>query len=211
MLGKKSNNGVSRNVNGILGVALLVAMGILMGVGSEAVSALTYQSTITPEFTINESITVTLSSSYLHIDDLAIGQSNISNTIDVTVLTNNYSGYTLTSTAGDGATYTDTNLTNAVDSTKTFTSLATTDSITDPASFADGKWGYSYSVNNKSTWSDYSGLPYYGNTGATLLTKDTQSASTGDVVNFRIAAKSSDVQASGTYNNVINFIATGNV
>ena len=60
------------------------------------------------------------------------------------------------------------------------------------------------------SYSNYSGLPYYGNTGATLLAKDTQSASTGDVVNFRIAAKSSATQNAGTYNNVINFSVTGN-
>ena len=177
---------------------------------SSHVSALTYQSTVSPEFTINEALTITLSSSDIHIDELVVGQSDISNVVDITVLTNNSYGYTLTSTAGNGDTFTNTNLINADDNTKIFTSLAPTDSISDPASFADSKWGYSFSTDSKTTWSNYSGLPYYGNTGATLLAKDTQSASTGDVVNFRIAAKSSATQNAGTYNNVINFSVTGN-
>ena len=178
---------------------------------SSHVSALTYQSTVSPEFTINEALTITLSSSDIHIDELVVGQSDISNVVDITVLTNNSYGYTLTSTAGNGDTFTNTNLINADDNTKIFTSLAPTDSISDPASFADSKWGYSFSTDSEATWSNYSGLPYYGNTGATLLAKDTRSASTGDVVNFRIAAKSSAAQNAGTYNNVINFMATGNV
>ena len=177
---------------------------------SSHVSALTYQSTVSPEFTINEALTITLSSSDIHIDELAVGQSDISNIVDITVLTNNSYGYTLTSTAGNGDTFTNTNLINADDNTKIFTSLAPTDSISDPASFADSKWGYSFSTDSKTTWSNYSGLPYYGNTGATLLAKDTKSASTGDVVNFRIAAKSSATQNAGIYNNVINFSVTGN-
>lgn len=171
------------------------------------VSALTYQETVTPRFTINESINVTVSSDIV-IDELALGQSRASDAVDVTVVTNNSSGYTLTATAGDGSTYTSSDLVNSEDSTKTFTSLATSASIADPASFNYGEWGYSFSTDN-TTWSNYSGLPYFGNTGVTLNDKNTQSASDGDVVNFKIAAKADSFQASGTYNNVINFVVTG--
>ncbi len=174
-----------------------------------SVTALTYQSTVTPEFTINEVLTITLSTEDITIEEVALGQSATSNTVDITVVTNNASGYTLTSTAGDGSTYTSNSLINSSDTTKTFTSLGTGDSIESPDSFDDSEWGYSFSTDSENTWSNYSGLPYYGNTGATLLDKDTQSDSEGDVVNFRIAAKSSTAQASGTYNNVINFAVTG--
>ncbi|MBR2725899.1 hypothetical protein IKE87_01375, partial [Candidatus Saccharibacteria bacterium] len=75
---------------------------------SSYVSALTYQSTVSPEFTINEALTITLSSSDIHIDELVVGQSDISNVVDITVLTNNSYGYTLTSTAGNGDTFTNT-------------------------------------------------------------------------------------------------------
>ncbi|MBR2709508.1 hypothetical protein IKE72_00280 [Candidatus Saccharibacteria bacterium] len=193
-------------------LALLSSAAILLGsiFVAPRSSALSYQSTIKPQFTINDTLTVTVSSADIYINDLAPGQSDISNIIDITVRTNNAYGYTLTSTAGNGDTYKDTNLTNTLDGTKTFTSLATTDSIASPTSFDDSEWGYSFSTDAQATWSNYSGLPYYGNTGATLLAKDTQSAATGDVVNFKIAAKSSSVQTAGTYNNVINFMATGN-
>lgn len=189
---------------------LVAAVGLVEGAAmTGSVSSLTYQETVTPEFTFNEALTITVSSADITINELAPGQNKTSNTVDITVVTNNASGYTLTSTAGDGSTYTDTNLVNSVDSTRIFTSLATSDSIASPDGFGDSKWGYSFSTDNASTWSNYSGLPYYGGTGKTLLDKNTQSATAGDVVNFKIAAKSSTTQASGTYNNVINFAVTG--
>lgn len=192
---------------------LLIVMGLVgnaMTVGiAGSVSALTYQSEVSPEFTINESISITLSSADIAISGLAIGQSKASDAVDITVLTNNDSGYVLTSTSGDGSTYTNTNLVNSADSDENFTSLATTASVADPDDFNPGEWGYSFSTDSQTTWSDYSGLPYYGNTGATLMDKDSQSASDGDVVNFRIAAKATDTQAAGTYNNVVNFAVVG--
>lgn len=191
-------------------ISVLVVAGLLgSAMAGKTTSAVTYQSTVTPEFTINESLSVTVSSEDIAISGLTFGQSKASDAVNVTVVTNNYSGYTLTSTAGDGNAYTDTNLINSTDSSSNFTSLDTSASIADPTNFGDGEWGYSFSTDSQATWSNYSGLPYYDNTGATLVDKNTQSAVDGDVVNFRIAAKASETQPAGTYNNVINFAVVG--
>ena len=86
-----------------------------------------------------------------------------------------------------------------------FTSLSTTDSLSDLNSLTPGTWGYSYSNDSGTTWSAYSGLPLYTNAGATLSEKYTPS---DDSISFKIAAYATNAQASGEYNNVINFTAT---
>ncbi|MBR2709896.1 hypothetical protein IKE72_02350 [Candidatus Saccharibacteria bacterium] len=176
---------------------------------SGPVTALSYQTEVQPQFTFSESIQVEITSTEknLIIEDLVPGTNKTSNEIDVRVSTNSANGYTLTSTAGDGTTYKSTALVNSEDSNKTFTSLATSDEITDPANFGPGEWGFSYKQGSSDTWNDYSGLPSYLDPGKTIGETDAPSASGGDIYNFRIAAKASPIQASGTYNNVITFYA----
>ena len=185
---------------------------------NSSVSALTYSEDVDVNFTFNTSLTVSLSSSNIVINDLTPGTSDNSNIVDINVVTNNINGYYLTSTVGNNSdTDSSSNLihntTNLVHSngTNTFTSLSPSDSIVDLSTYDTSSlvnpnvWGYSYSIDNQSTWSNYSGLPLYTNTGVTLSDKYVPS---NDTINFKIGAKSSPTQIAGTYTNTINFITT---
>ncbi|MBR3254107.1 hypothetical protein IKF86_02575 [Candidatus Saccharibacteria bacterium] len=170
------------------------------------VSALTYSDATNVQFTFNSSLSVSVSGD-LYIDELAPGSSSDSNIISVDVVTNNISGYNLFATTGSISNAT-TNLTHT-NNTNIFSSLDVGDNY---SSFNDqdidpNTWGYSYSTNNGTTWSNYSGLPVYTLSGTTL--KESTSAS-NDTVNFKIAAKASADQAAGDYSNIINFTAIAN-
>ena len=166
-------------------------------------SALSYQDSVDVEFTFNPSISVTVSGD-LVIENLAPGSSSDSNIIDVSVATNNISGYVLTATAGNTS-HTNTDLTKSGIENK-FSSVATN---ADLASITtDNTWGYSFSNNAGSSWTNYSGLPLYtAETGKELVSVDTNTVTP---IKFKIAAKASTNQPAGTYTNVINFIAVAN-
>ena len=138
------------------------------------------------------------------IENLAPGSSSDSNIIDVSVATNNISGYVLTATAGNTS-HTNTDLTKSGIENK-FSSVATN---ADLASITtDNTWGYSFSNNAGSSWTNYSGLPLYtAETGKELVSVDTNTVTP---IKFKIAAKASTNQPAGTYTNVINFIAVAN-
>ena len=170
-------------------------------------SALTYQSSVDVGFTFNPAIVVNLSGDLL-INNLAPGSSADSNIIDVNVSTNASHGYTLVATAGTSTT--NTNLVNSSNSSYIFSSIATN---ADLASLTtDNTWGYSFSTNNGTNWSNYSGLPLDNNdegaTGKELLSTNTPSDNR--TIKFKIGAKASIDQAAGTYNNTINFYAITN-
>ena len=114
-------------------------------------------------------------------------------------------GYTLSATAGN-TTNASTNLVNTVDNTKLFTSLATDASLASLTT--DNTWGYSFSTNSGTSWSNYSGLPLYTAAAGAELVNNDGSGSTP--VQFKIAAKASNIQASGAYTNTINFTAVAN-
>ncbi len=178
---------------------------ILLGTSTSSTSALTYQDNVELQFTWDPTIRISLSSADLIIDNLTPGTSSDSNIITVNVGTNNVSGYTLSATAGN-TTNASTNLVNTVDNTKLFTSLATDASLASLTT--DNTWGYSYSTNNGTNWSNYSGLPLYtAASGAELINND---GSGSTPVQFKIAAKASTIQASGAYTNTINFTAVAN-
>ena len=166
-------------------------------------SALSYQDSVDVEFTFNPSISVTVSGD-LVIENLAPGSSSDSNIIDVSVATNNISGYVLTATAGNTS-HTNTDLTKSGIENK-FSSVATN---ADLASITtDNTWGYSFSNNAGSSWTNYSGLPLYtAETGKELVSVDTNTVTP---IKFKIAAKASTNQPAGTYTNVVNFIAVAN-
>ncbi len=178
---------------------------ILLSTSTSSTSALTYQDNVELQFTWDPTIRISLSSADLVIDNLTPGTSSDSNIITVNVGTNNVSGYTLSATAGN-TTNASTNLVNTVDNTKLFTSLATDASLASLTT--DNTWGYSYSTNNGTNWSNYSGLPLYtAASGAELINND---GSGSTPVQFKIAAKASTIQASGAYTNTINFTAVAN-
>ena len=179
-------------------------------------SALTYQSSTDVEFTLNPTLNVTLSSSDLTIDNLVPGSSSDSNVITASVSTNAGYGYYLSATAGTKTGNTD--LTNGSSNSK-FTNLSST--ATTLNDIPADHWGYSYSQDDGTTWvsgnadattSGYNGLPLdnddSGATGVMLLRTD--SFSNSGSVKFKIGAKASSTQASGTYTNTVNFYAVAN-
>ena len=170
-------------------------------------SALTYSSNVEVGFTFNPTISVNLSGDLL-INNLAPGSVSDSNTINVTVATNASQGYVLTATSGTKTTNTD--LVNQSNSAYKFTSIATNASLANLTT--DNTWGFSYSSDNGSNWSNYSGLPLdnddEGATGKQLLS--TINPSDNRTIQFKIGAKAATDQAAGTYLNTINFYAVAN-
>ena len=170
-------------------------------------SALTYSSNVDVGFTFNPTISVNLSGDLL-INNLAPGSVSDSNTINVTVATNASQGYVLTATSGTKTTNTD--LVNQTNSAYKFTSIATNASMSSLTT--DNTWGFSYSSDSGSTWSNYSGLPLdnddEGATGKQLLS--TINPADNRTIQFKIGAKAASDQAAGTYLNTINFYAVAN-
>ena len=179
----------------------------------KSVSALTYQYGIGVSFTFDPTIRITVSSD-LRIDNLVPGTASDSNIINVNVVTNTMYGYTLNATVGNNTTaYNTRDLVHSNTSiSNVFTSLAysTNPTVTTNTDFSDDTWGYSYSVDDGTNWSNYNGLPKYDDTTNVATLKTTTGpveSATGDNIKFKIAAKASANQPAGTYNNVINFVA----
>lgn len=186
----------------ILCVAAIGILSNLLCINNESsfVSALSYQSEVGIGFTFNPTISISLSSSNLDISNLMPGNTLDSNIINVSVSSNNANGYTMFATAGN-AEHNNTNL-NHSNNTDTFNSIPTNANLASLTT--DNTWGYTTSLDNGSTWSNYNGLSLYTDTGTTLINK---LGLTESSIDFKIAARASNTQASGTYNNVINFIA----
>ena len=195
-------------------ISLTLLSLLTITLSSHPTSALTYQNETDVEFTINPTISVSLSSSDIKIEDLAPGSSKDSNIVTVSVSTNAGYGYYLSATAGTKTTNTD--LANTADSTYKFTNLSS--NVASLTNIPDNNWGYSYSTDNGTTWvsgnaestsTGYNGLPLDNNdegaTGITLINTDSAVASSS--VKFKIGAKSSGTQPSGTYTNAVNFYA----
>ena len=196
-------------------VALIIFPSLLFLLPTSVVSALTYQNSVDVEFAINPSISINLSSNDLIIDNLTPGNSSDSNVITATVSTNAGYGYYMSATAGTSST--NTNLTSSTGSI--FTNLSSNAATL--SSFPDNYWGYSYSTDDGSTWisgsqgntnTGYDGLPLdnddSGTTGVILTSTD--SFTNSGSVKFKIGAKASSTQASGTYTNTVNFYAVAN-
>ena len=148
-------------------------MGAWLLVGTSRVGALTYSQDVGVNFTFNPSLSVSLSSTDLVINDLAPGSSSNSNVVTVTVLSNNRAGYTLGATVGDdeeandnGAIYdtdalihsTYTSADNANIAAGTYEKPIFSNITADVATLtADNTWGYSYSTDGGTTWINQSG------------------------------------------------------
>ena len=167
-------------------------------------SSLSYQTDVGVSFTFNPTLSVSISPGDLTISNLTPGTTDTSNEISVNVSTNNIYGYNLYATVGNSA-HDNTNLTHA-NGIDTFTSISTTADLSNLTT--ENTWGYTYSLDSGTTWSNYNGLPLYSSTG-TRLKKTTELSD--DTINFKIAAKSSTTQPSGAYSNIINFTAITNL
>ena len=204
---------------------LFIVVGVLLSVFINSIDtyALTYSSNVNVQFTFNPTLSVSLSSNDLVISNLAPGTASDSNIITVNVKTNNITGYTINATVGNNTTFDtrdlkhqNSNVVNKFTSVNFGTIVATNTALT------DNTWGYSYSLDNGSTWianttsstsAGYSGLPLYsdGTNIATLKESTAPTAtSSGDDIKFKIAARASNEQSSGEYNNVINFTTVAN-
>ena len=194
---------------------------------SRSASALSYQSPVDVQFTFNPYISLAVSGD-LVINDLAPGNSADSNIITITASSNSPAGYALYSSVGSSTyDYTDLRL-SSTNATNVFTNLSSNKASL--SNFSDNTWGYSYSTDSGSTWqsgdadatnapiSGYDGLPLYNDSDYTYTDPET-----GDTINtgvklanavknattevqFKIGAKASATQVTGTYTNVVNFI-----
>ena len=182
---------------------------ILFVLNVNNVSAVTFQNNVDVEFTFNSTLSISLSSADLLIANLAPGASASSNTITVSVDTNNITGYTLSATVGDGTTYTNDKLVNSSSNTY-FDNLTSSSTL---ANFGNNKWGYALGTISSS--STYSGLVYNTDTIINATTNASGTAATGYTgtsnTSFTIAAKASDTQASGDYKNIIVFTVVSNI
>lgn len=191
--------------NSIYTLCTLLLIGVVSGAYVMDASALTYQKSTDVKFTVNPSVSISLSSTELNISDLTPGAAKDSNIITLTVESNNSAGYTVKTTVGN-STYDTTNLKHTDNSVSdVFTSL------TSAGGLSAGKWGYSYATessdDNWTNWSTYNGLPKYNDTEATPVTLIDESSAASNTIAFKIGAQANSNQASGEYNNVINFIA----
>ena len=167
------------------------------------VSALDYSSNIGIGFTFNPTLSISLSSSDLTIDNLKPGTTENSNSINVSVATNAAYGYMLSTNVGDDI-HNNSNLTHT-NNTDIFSSIATDANLSSlDDSDESNIWGYSYKNNIASTptWSNYSGLS--NSVNKALFNTDSNA---GGSIDFKIAAKASSTQPSGEYTGTINFIA----
>ena len=187
-------------------VGVLLTLSVF--VGARNVLALTYSQDIGVSFTFHPVIGLTLSSDLI-IPNLAPGTATDSNIIDVNVITNSTNGYTLNASVGNSTTYNTRNLVHINNTVpNTFSSVDFGSSITSNTGLSDNTWAYSYSINNGTNWTNYSGLPLYSDTTNVAQLKNSStpvSSASGDNIKFKIAAKASNTQASGEYRNVINF------
>ena len=179
-------------------------------------NGLTYQTEVDVEFNFNAqlSMTITGADDGIVIVDLPPGTARKSNTATINVTTNNVTGYTLTATLGDGATYTNNNLTNT-DANATFESLTTgtQHTLSSMGSLNCNCWGHAIGTITDST-TTYKRLNYGDNT--INVTVDASGTPKGvytgtNQTKFTIAAKALSTQPTGTYRNVVTFTALANV
>ena len=196
--------------------AIIAVTALGFGLVSHTVSALTYQNSTDVEFTLNPTISISLSSPDLIINNLTPGSSSDSNIITVDVSTNAGYGYYMSATAGTSTG--NTNLTSAT-SSSVFTNLSANTATLN--AFPDNYWGYSYSTDNGTTWisgshgdtsTGYNGLPLDNDdSGATgVILAETDSFTNTGSIKFKIGAKAAATQATGTYTNTVNFYAVAN-
>ena len=180
-------------------------------------SAESYESGVGVSFTLNPSISVTVSGD-LAIANLTPGDYKDSNNITVTASSNSIAGYSLSSTVGS-STNTSTELRkDGVDTTNKFSSITTNKASLSNFDDSTNTWGYSYSTDSGTTWQSgditgtpatgYNGLPLYTSSNSIKLINSTTSGSSS--VLFKIGARTTTNQIAGEYTNVINFIGVAN-
>lgn len=199
----KYNNTTTKYILYIVAITILFSLMITIDnsyINDNNVSALDYSSNVDIGFTFNPTLSISLSSSDLIINNLKPGAIDTSNEININISTNNAYGYSLYASAGNE----DHGSTDLIhnDNIGAFSSIGTNANL--PTLISDNSWGYSCSLDNSNNWTPYNGLPLYTN-APNRITRSTEPVE--DIVNFKIAARASTAQPSGAYSNVINFSA----
>ena len=194
---------------------------ILCLINITSVFAESYESSVGVSFTLNPTISITLTGGPSNNGDLVIsnltpGDYKDSNTITVSASSNALSGYSVSSTVGSSTNNSTELRMNGIDTTNKFTNLTSNETLL--SNFDDNTWGYSYSIDSGSTWISgditatttpgYNGLPVYTTTSPIKLISTSNSGSSS--VEFKIGAKASTNQIAGEYTNTINFIGIAN-
>ena len=184
---------------------------ILGGVGIVGTtSALEYQSNpVDIKFEFGSTLNITTGGN-ISISDLTPGTKAISaSNYNVTVSTNNLTGYTLSATVGCSSGTDCYDSKNLSDGTNTFSMLSTDGALT------AGTWGVSLDSNATAN-SNFKTLAKYDETATTInkTTSSTGTAATGYTgtanTTVRVGAYATTSQVAGTYTNSINFIAVAN-
>ena len=209
-------------IGSITGIMAIAVISTITNNSTNNASALTYSTDTDVSFTFNPTLSISLSDTNINIDNLLPGLSSESSPITVSVNSNTPYGYSLFASVGNSTDYNTTSLTHEdsdIGNNAAFISIATNASL--PQLTTDNTWGYTYRTHNTNNadnegWSNYNGLPLYStadnntSTNNPALLIDTKSpADSTESIDFKIAARASTAQASGTYNNVINFYAVG--
>lgn len=189
--------------------------GILLGgmvLVQAANAVVTYKNSANVQFTFTPSLTMDLEpatqggATDFIIEDLAPGNSKVSNQVNVVVNTTNAGGYTMSATVGS-ATYDSTDL--ELDQDNVFSMISSGTAL------AAGEWGYT--LNGSAATPTYASLPLYTAVAKTLnkTTDPTGTAATnyqgGNSTPIWIGAYADTAQLSGTYLNVVNFFAVSNI
>ena len=208
---------IIHTISSLIILSGLIYLTILCFAVAPTVSALTYQNSADIEFTFNPTISISLSSPDLVIDNLAPGSSSDSNVISINVSTNAGCGYYVSATTGTSTSNTD--LTSTTSLNSKFTNLSSNAATL--SAIPDNHWGYSYSMDDGTTWisgsqgntsEGYNGLPLDNDdSGATgVMLANTSSFTNTGLIKFKIAASAAATQSTGTYTNTVNFYAVAN-
>ena len=165
-------------------------------------SAMTNDQEIELEFNLQPTINVSISGS-LAIETLLPGEAAASTTGATVYVSTNYSGgYVLSATVGSSSNPTTSLVSSGI--TGAFSMLDSDAAAVALTALADDNWGLS--INGGTT---FIGLPLYTSTAKTL--KTTSAAAASDTLSVKIGAKATSTTETGTYSNVINFVAVTNV
>ena len=178
---------------------------------SRNVSSLSYEDEVDLQFTFRTMLTISLSDTEVAINEVVPGSFDSGVPLEVTVSTNNVSGYSLFAKTGNGTTYTNGNLVNT-SANSWFTPLATGDILLF-SSFQDNQWGYTTEGRiMRDTF--FSGLAYNSDKKINETTDMSGTEASGYpgtmVTPFMLGAKASASQPAGDYLNVITFTAVAN-
>ena len=192
-----------------------IFIGSLITVGVS--SALEYQTNpssgdnpVTLKFEFGSTLNITTGGN-ISISDLTPGTKAISaSNYNVTVSTNNLTGYTLSATVGCSSGTDCYDSKNLSDGTNTFSMLSTDGALT------AGTWGVSLDSSATAN-SNFKTLAKYDET-ATIINKTTSNTGTAATgytgtanTTVRVGAYATTSQVAGTYTNSINFIAVANM